>query len=102
MNVLALAREWQKFREVRILAGNHEEMFLRSFEDPDLLRHFLRHGGRETLLSYGFNKRQFTMASLEEITEIMAKLVPQADRDFIAGFENIIENRRLYFRPCRD
>lgn len=90
VNVLALAREWQKFREVRILAGNHEEMFLRSFEDPELLRHFLRHGGRETLFSYGLNQRQFVRSSLEEIREMMTTLVPQADHDFIAGFENIV------------
>lgn len=90
MNVLALAREWQKFRDVRILAGNHEEMFLRSFKDIDMLRHFLRHGGRETLLSYGLDKRDYTRASIEELQVRMDQLVPQADRDFIAGFENLI------------
>ncbi len=89
-SVLALAREWQKFRDVRILAGNHEEMFLRAFEDDELLRHFLRHGGRETLLSYGVDKRRFLTSSLEEIQQLMNELVPQADRDFIASFENII------------
>ncbi|MGB3797818.1 MAG: metallophosphoesterase [Alteraurantiacibacter sp.] len=90
VNVLALAREWQRFRDVRILAGNHEEMFLRSFEDTELLRHFLRHGGRETLLSYGLDKRQFSRISLDEIMEAMETLVPQSDRNFIAGFENIV------------
>jgi len=90
VNVLALAREWQKFRNVRILAGNHEEMFLRSFDNVDMMRHFLRHGGRETLLSYGVDKREYSRASIEELQELMAKLVPQADLDFIAGFENII------------
>src|SRR6187399_384140 len=29
--VVALARAWQMRRRVRILGGNHEEMFLRSF-----------------------------------------------------------------------
>ena len=50
-SVIATAREWAKRRRVRMLAGNHEEMFLGSFERDDTLRHFLRHGGRETLLS---------------------------------------------------
>jgi serine/threonine protein phosphatase 1 len=90
VNVLALVREWQKFRNVRILAGNHEEMFLRSFNDIDMLRHFLRHGGRETLLSYGMDKREYSGASIEEVQARMAQLVPQADLDFIAGFENLI------------
>lgn len=89
-NVLALAREWQKFRNVRILAGNHEEMFLRSFTDLDMLRHFLRHGGRDTLLSYGMDKRAYSRASIEEVQAMMKQLVPQADLDFIAGFENLI------------
>lgn len=90
VNVLALAREWQNFRNVRILAGNHEEMFLRSFDNPDMLRHFLRHGGRETLLSYGMDKSAYSRASIEELQELMAELVPQNDLDFIAGFENLI------------
>lgn len=90
VNVLALAREWQKFRDVRILAGNHEEMFLRSFEDIDMLRHFLRHGGRETLLSYGMDKKWYSNASIEDLHARMIELVPQADRDFIAGFENLV------------
>ncbi len=38
---------------MRILAGNHEEMFVESFRRKEVLRHFLRFGGRETLLSYG-------------------------------------------------
>ena len=90
VNVLALAREWKKFRNVRILAGNHEEMFLRSFTDVDMLRHFLRHGGRETLLSYGMDKREYSRASIEEVQALMTEIVPQADLDFIADFENLI------------
>ena len=90
MNVLALAREWQKFRTVRILAGNHEEMFLRSFDSVDMMRHFLRHGGKETLLSYGLDKREYSRSDLEELQESMIRLVPQADIDFIAGFENVV------------
>lgn len=90
VNVLALAREWRRFRNVRILAGNHEEMFLRSFEDSEILRHFMRHGGRETMLSYGMERRAFTIYSIEELQQTMSELVPQADRDFIAGFENLI------------
>lgn len=90
VNVLALAKEWQKFRDVRILAGNHEEMFLRSFDNTDMLRHFLRHGGRETLLSYGMDKRAYSRASIEELQQIMTEIVPAADLDFIGGFENLI------------
>src|SRR5690349_3509222 len=40
--VIAAARELQARRTVRIIAGNHEEMFLQSLESYDTLRHFLR------------------------------------------------------------
>ena len=53
--VVARARAWQRQRPVRILMGNHEEMFLSSFEKAETLRHFLRFGGKETVLSYGID-----------------------------------------------
>ena len=46
--VIRLAREWQARRTVRILTGNHEEMFLDALEKPEVMRHFLRFGGRES------------------------------------------------------
>jgi serine/threonine protein phosphatase 1 len=89
--VVARAREWQARRPVRILAGNHEEMFLEAFEDRAILRHFLKHGGRETILSYGVTAQQFNEASLEELQQLMHHAVPRHDRDFLAGFEDYIE-----------
>lgn len=88
--VLARTRAWQQARDVRVLAGNHEEMFLRSFEQPEALRHFLKHGGRETLLSYGFSIKHFRELELEELFARLPQYVPQAERDYIAGFEEII------------
>ena len=85
--VVARAREWQIRRPVRILAGNHEEMFLESFGNTDILRHFLKHGGRETLMSYGLSERAYNDSTLEELRRLMTSLVPQQDRDFIAAFE---------------
>lgn len=88
--VIARAREWQAKRQVRILAGNHEQMFLESFESNEVLRHFLRHGGRETLLSYGLSEATVYDTTLEELGDLLPGLVSQADRDFVAGFENYI------------
>ncbi|RPF71959.1 metallophosphoesterase family protein [Aurantiacibacter spongiae] len=88
--VIALAREWQAQRDVRILLGNHEEMFLESFTSLDMLRHFLRHGGRDTVLSYGVDKREFTSASVSAIQQMMKDCVPVADRDFISGFSDMV------------
>jgi serine/threonine protein phosphatase 1 len=88
--VVARTREWQKHAKVRVLAGNHEDMFLAAFDRPEALRHFLKHGGRETVLSYGLSKKHFATLELDELFARLAGLVPQADRDYIAGFETMI------------
>ena len=88
--VIQLAREWQNRRDVRILAGNHEEMFLLSFDKVEVLRSFLRWGGKETLLSYGYDEDALLQDEYERVQEQMAELVPQADREFVASFEDQI------------
>ncbi|MBB5731290.1 serine/threonine protein phosphatase 1 [Altererythrobacter atlanticus] len=87
--VIALARDWQARRKVAILAGNHEEMFLNSLSDKETMRHFLRHGGRETILSYGLDRRKYENASLEETMELMRQAVPAEDIAFIESFEDM-------------
>lgn len=88
--VVKKARKWQKKRSVRILAGNHEEMMLGAFEKPEILRHFLKHGGRETILSYGLSKKQFNAMTLDELFEMLPKLISKSEREYIAGFEEMI------------
>jgi serine/threonine protein phosphatase 1 len=88
--VIALARQWQARRRVRILAGNHEEMFLRGFDELDVFRHFLRHGGRETVLSYGIDRARFLQATMEEAQQLMRDSVPDADIAFLEGFEDMV------------
>ena len=88
--VVARTRAWQAQRSVRVLAGNHEEMFLNAFDKPEVLRHFLKHGGRETVLSYGLSKKQFNAMNLDELFALMPQLIPQSERDYIASFEEMI------------
>ena len=88
--VIARARDWQANRRVRILAGNHEEMFLSSFHDLRILRNLLRHGGRETVLSYGISREQYNGAELDELQELMRTAVPEADRAFLRSFEDFL------------
>ena len=88
--VLARARAWQQQRAVRILAGNHEEMFLRSFEEAEILRHFLRHGGKETVLSYGVSLEDYLSAELKDVQAMLVRHVPQEDRSFVSSFEDMI------------
>ena len=88
--VVERTRAWQQTRNVRVLAGNHEEMFLAAFEKPEALRHFLKHGGRETVLSYGLSSRQLASLELDQIFERLPQVVPQETRDYIASFETMI------------
>lgn len=88
--VIALARAWQARRLVRILGGNHEEMFLRGFDELEVFRHFLRHGGRETVLSYGVDRARFLQATMEEAQQLMCESVPREDIAFLEGFEDMV------------
>ncbi len=88
--VLRLARRWQAQRNVRILLGNHEEMMLRSLESTDILRHFLRHGGRQTAMSYGAQRNAFADTTTEQAQQILRETIPQADIDYIESFEDMI------------
>lgn len=89
--VIELARKWTKMRNVHILFGNHEEMFLNSFEDADILRHFMRHGGRETLQSYGVERKAFTKLDLSQIQQLLHDVVPKKHRKFLRSFEDMVQ-----------
>lgn len=88
--VIAHAIEWSKQRKMRFLAGNHEEMFLDSFRDTEVLRHFVKHGGRETILSYGFDRKRYNALSMAELRDVMDWLVPREHRAFLESFEDLI------------
>lgn len=88
--VVARAREWGNRRKVRYIAGNHEEMFLKSLDDTSVLRHFVKHGGRETLLSYGVTRKDYNKLPLDELQARVRAVVPLADIDFLSRFEEMI------------
>lgn len=86
--VIAAARELQARRNVRIIAGNHEEMFLQCFDNLEILYHFLRYGGRETLQSYSAAPETWQDLSLEATQAMMRQAVPTADLEFLSGLED--------------
>ena len=88
--VVARTRNWQDFRNVRVLAGNHEEMFLAAFEKEEALRHFLKHGGFETVLSYGLSRAQLATLTIDQLFALLPTVIPQSERDYIASFEMMI------------
>lgn len=88
--VLRHAREWQGRRPLRALMGNHEEMFLDAFSKEDVLRHFLRHGGRETILSYPVDRAVYSEATLPEAQAMMRAAVPAEDVAFMQAMEDMV------------
>ncbi|MBY8820868.1 metallophosphoesterase family protein [Sphingomonas colocasiae] len=77
---------------VRILMGNHEEVFLRAIEgDARATRLLIRVGGRATMLSYGFTDQEYQDLDFDALTARLAEHVPAAHVAFIAGFEDMIE-----------
>jgi len=78
--------------DARFLLGNHEEVFLHALAgEAQAVRLFCRIGGRETLISYGMDAAEYERADYGEIAEALARLVPPEHRDFLAGFEQLVE-----------
>ena len=88
--VIAAARAWGRQRQVRILLGNHEEMLLRALESDEVMRHFLRYGGRETVLSYLPDPAAYHRAELSAARALMQAAIPDEDLEFIRSFEDSI------------
>ena len=86
--VLAFAKAWQQHRKLHILLGNHEEMLLESLENLDVLRTLLRHGGRETAISFGITPEAYTEATFEEVQAMLRAAIPAETLEFIASFED--------------
>ncbi len=88
--VVAAARIWGEHRKVRILMGNHEEMLLRALESDEIMRHFLRYGGRETVLSYLSDHAAYHRTDLAGARALTRTAIPDDDLDFIRSFEDTI------------
>lgn len=79
-------------RKVRFLMGNHEEVFVRACRknDTKVTRFFLRIGGEETVLSYPITRAEYITLDMEQLSERLATLVPEAHLEFVESFEDQI------------
>ncbi len=88
--VLQAVRQWQDRLNLRVICGNHEEMFLRCFTDIPLFSRFMQFGGCEMLLSYPLDAKRLLAADLLEAHRMMLETVPPADIAMIEAFEDFI------------
>lgn len=81
----------QSGREVRLIAGNHEELLLMSCEgDAKALRVFARNGGRETALSYGIGEDAYDGADFDGLQHLLEAHVPAGHRAFLSQLEDMV------------
>ncbi len=78
--------------DVRVLAGNHEELMLLTLEgDREAAKVFARAGGRETILSYGVSEEAYERADFGEMIDLMRANIPPRHVDFMKGLEDLVE-----------
>lgn len=76
---------------VRLLLGNHEEVFLKALSgDIDTLRFFTKIGGKETIISYGITPTEYDQLDYSELADAFRSHVPAAHRTFLEGAEDMI------------
>lgn len=88
--VLDLVADLQTRRTVRLIAGNHEEMFLASFESERVLRQFLQFGGFETIQSYMGDVEVSPRLTVEELREQLPGLVPERHLQLLRSMDNVL------------
>lgn len=77
---------------VRFLLGNHEEVFLKALAgEKGAMPFFIRIGGKQTVLSYGFSEEEYRNTDYDALTTLLRERVPQSHIDFLNGFEDMIE-----------
>lgn len=78
-------------RDVRLIAGNHEELLLMSCQGNErALRIFARNGGRETALSYGIGEDVYNAADFAELAHLLEAAVPAAHVAFLSRMEQVV------------
>lgn len=77
---------------IRMLKGNHEEVFIMAARgDIKATRFFCRIGGIETILSYGLSQAEYAAMDFQELNQWLLNHIPRDHVDFLDGFEDMIE-----------
>ncbi|WJH39645.1 serine/threonine protein phosphatase [Aliirhizobium terrae] len=69
------------------LCGNHDDVFSKFIEEPDLYMDWLGLGGEQTLMSYGIDLRHLTVKRKSrsgDLKELLAEAIPASHREFLS------------------
>jgi serine/threonine protein phosphatase 1 len=68
----------QTTHRIIVLSGNHERMLLEALDDDRMLALWLKHGGRETLSSYGLQERDARLADMvvDDVRALVTATIP--------------------------
>ncbi len=77
---------------VRMIKGNHEEVFINAAHgDARHARALIEIGGMPTLTSYGITEEQANHGTFDDLAALIERTVPSADVDFLAAGEELIQ-----------
>lgn len=77
--------------DVRLIAGNHEELLIRTWDGDRRSAGLLnRVGGKETILSYGVDEEDYDKVDLDELIAMVADRVPENHIAFLKGADDWI------------
>ena len=85
----------RNFRHERLkpyfLAGNHEEVLLRLLNgERGILSSWLKYGGAECLVSYGFDPGRLEVTNERAALSMIRNVIPQSHVSFIASFADTL------------
>jgi serine/threonine protein phosphatase 1 len=69
------------------LCGNHDDVFSKFIEEPDLYMDWLALGGEQTLMSYGIDLRHLTSRSKGrggDLRALLAEAIPASHKEFLS------------------
>lgn len=92
---MALGESWP---DVRLLLGNHEEVFLEALRgDPRMVRYFVRIGGGPTINSYGIDGERYAAMDFDELAAALPGVVPASHVAFLsAGQDQVVLGDYLF------
>lgn len=82
------------------LCGNHDDIFSKFIEEPELYNDWLSLGGEQTLMSYGIDFAHLTRkrkSKFDDLKELLDQAVPAAHRQFLANLPICLKVGKLVF-----